>query len=44
MQASKEVLISEVFSRRSLWKDDDVNFRGKDVTNKQSEKVASMCV
>jgi len=39
------VLISEVFfSIRSLWKEDDVNFRRKDVTNKQSEEVAAMCI
>jgi len=30
----KEVLISDVYSRRSVWREGDDNFRRKDVTKK----------
>jgi hypothetical protein len=30
----KEVLISDVYSRLSVWREGDVNFRHKDVTKK----------
>jgi hypothetical protein len=30
----REVLLSNVYSRRSVWREGDVNFRRKDVTKK----------
>jgi hypothetical protein len=36
-----EVLISGVYSRRSVWRGGDVNFRSKDVTEKLEEVVAA---
>jgi hypothetical protein len=42
-KSSKEVLISEVQSSHSLWREDDVNFRRKDVTNKLWDEVAAAC-
>ena len=40
---SKEVLISEVQTRPPLWKEDDVYFRRRDLTDKLWEEVAAAC-
>jgi hypothetical protein len=33
-KASAVVLTENVYSRRSVWKEDDINIKRKDVTNK----------
>jgi hypothetical protein len=38
-----EVLISEVYSRRSVRREGGINFRLKDVTNKLREAAAAAC-
>jgi hypothetical protein len=40
-KGKKEVLLSNVYSRRSVWREGDVNFRRKDVTKKLCEIVAA---
>jgi hypothetical protein len=40
-KASKEVLISEVYSRYSLQREDNMPFRRKDVITKLLEKVVT---
>jgi hypothetical protein len=42
-QATKKVLISEVYLSHSVWREDDVNFRRKDITNKLWEEAAAAC-
>jgi hypothetical protein len=42
-KGNTEVLISDVYTGRSVWREDDVNFRRKDVTNKLWEEVAMAC-
>jgi hypothetical protein len=42
-KASQEVLISEIYSRHSVWREDNVNYRRYDVTNKLWEEAAAAC-
>lgn len=41
--SNKDVSICEVQSRHPLWRDNDVNFRRKDVTSKLWEIAAVAC-
>jgi hypothetical protein len=42
-KSSKEVLILEVQARHSLWREDDVHFRRKDVNSKLWDEVVAAC-
>lgn len=42
-KASAVVLTENVYSRRSVWKEDDINIKRKDVTNKVWEEVDAAC-
>lgn len=39
----RETFITEVYSRPALWKEDDVNFKKKDVQKKLWDEVGIKC-